>query len=86
MLDLFGRGYVIEHCVSTHNSFMRDRMYRSYISDLLMNLAKQNGLRVSKRYEDLAYPKLTAKEETRTPEEIINSISEKLKKLGEDKT
>lgn len=51
------------------------------MSDLLSAVAKCMGATVSKRFFDLAYKQKA--EETRTPEEIINTISEKLKKLGE---
>jgi len=81
---MFGRGYVIDHCVSTHNSFMREKIYRAYVTDVLKAIAKVNGITSDKRYVDLAYRQIV--EETRTPEEIIDTISTKLKKLGEGET
>lgn len=74
---------MIEYCVSTYNTAMREKAYKCYVSDLLMNLAKANGIKVKARYYDLAYTAQNAVEETRTPEEIVSTISEKLRRLGE---
>lgn len=74
-----GRGYVIEHCVSTLNSLRQEENYRVYITELLRTIAKGVGYDVKYRYSDLlndTKAKPQASEE-RTSEEIITNIKVK---------
>ena len=79
---MFGKSYVVDHCIAFFkNEQERDRLIY-YITDALMyineNTAKANGGKViSKKFYDL---KNDEPEETRTPDEIINSIKNKLGK------
>lgn len=79
---MFGKSYVVDHCIA----FLKDEQEKDrliyYITDVLMyiseNTANANGGKIiSKRFYDL---KNGEPEETRTPEEIINSIRNKLGK------
>ena len=61
----------------------RDEVYRVYVTDMLMCIAENTakfanggGRYIKKRYFDIVQPQ---KEETRTPDEIINGIKSKLK-------
>lgn len=78
-----GIGYVIDHYISYFNKEQKEKVYKVYISDVLRiiseNTAKYSGGSYAKvRYLELIDP---PKKETRTPEEIIKNIKEKLKGL-----
>lgn len=68
LLELFGSGYVMEHCVSAFLEHRRNQLYQTYITDALKEIGKLNM-----RFEDWFKP-----EETRTAKEIINGIRKKL--------
>lgn len=72
MLDLFGSGYVIDHCISAFSEKQKWELYRIYVTDALK--AKFNLNFRYKEYFD--------KPETRTAEEIKDGIKNKLKMLG----
>ena len=76
MLELFGRGYVIEHCVSTFNAIQREENYREYITEILRYIAKANGVEILMSYRDVVKASKNEVEE-RTSEEVINSIRQK---------
>lgn len=83
MLDLIGRGYIVDHCVSLFNSKAKERLYQIYITDTLKclndNLAKLIGGTVLKaRYHDLLESG-TKKESEKTGDEIALEI---IKKAG----
>ena len=73
MLDLLGRGYVADCCISTAN-FRRSRQnYETYMADaayVTMNFMT-NGKADVPRYYDLLHPK---KEDKRSGEEIAADI------------
>jgi len=56
------------------SQYQRDWAYRIYVTDSLKHLA---GLNI--RYADVFAP-----EETRTAEEVIDGVKDKLRKLGGD--
>lgn len=81
LLELFGSGYVIEHCVSTLNMQHKEDLFRSYIAkgvELAVSSLTNafGGQAFSISYDELIKP---VKEETRTEEEIVSNIQEKLK-------
>ena len=78
MLDLFGSGYVIEHCVSAFTQYQADKVYRTYVTDALKHINKIvatqfGGSYMENRYSDFAYPK-REKEDERSGDEIAADI------------
>ncbi len=76
LLEIIGRGYVIEHCISLFNKKIREERYKVYVSDTLKlindNLAKAVGGNVIKaRYAELLDKK---KEDTRTGDEVARDV------------
>ena len=76
LLELIGKGYVIEHCVSLFNRRQKEQIYRNYVTDTLKmindNLTKIYGGQYMKtRYADMVEPK---KQDTRTGDEIARDI------------
>ena len=67
-MDLFGSGYVIDHCVSAFLKSQREELYQYYITDALKVIGHLNI-----RFADYFKP-----QETRTSEEIIGGIKKKL--------
>lgn len=50
MLELYGRGYVIEHCISSFKKYNEEKTYRIYVTDLLRFMSANNEI---PRYYDL---------------------------------
>lgn len=81
MLDLFGSGYVIDHCISVFSTKQEEMLYRIYLTDALKviseNTAKmvQEGKYLPKRYADLIEKK-NRKEDERTGDEIADEVIE----------
>lgn len=76
LLELIGKGYVIEHCVSLFNRRRKEQIYRNYVTDTLKiindNLTKIYGGQYMKtRYADMVEPK---SQDTRTGDEIARDI------------
>ena len=83
MLELLGRGYVIEHCISSFKNKTHEEMYRVYITDSIQAITNMyhkahggNGEAVVKRYYDIIHPSEPKKEET--ADDIIDRIKKKL--------
>lgn len=73
-----GRGYVIEHCVSTLNLMRQEENYRIYLTEVLRVIANGVGYRISYSYSDMVSESKSAKaEEEKTPDEIISVIKAK---------
>ena len=53
MLELIGSEYVIDHVISEHNLRIEEKIYRSYVSDILMIMAEGKTAQVQHRYTDL---------------------------------
>ena len=64
----------MRYVIARINEHDREQAYRIYVTDALKIIG-----RIDQRYYDFVRP---TKVETRTAEEIISSISEKLKKAG----
>lgn len=77
MLDLLGKGYVVDHCMAFFRSRKEQEKYLSYYADALSiiseTLASYVGGKYVKRMGE------GQKEETRTASEIIDSIKAKLR-------
>lgn len=76
LLELIGKGYVIEHCVSLFNRRQKEQIYRNYVTDTLKmindNLTKISGGQYMKtRYAELVEPQL---KDERTGDEIAIDI------------
>lgn len=80
MLDLFGKGYVVEHCIAFLQRQRKQEELMFYVTDALMYITQNTanmagGKSIAKRYYELLNPE---PEETRTAQDIIDSIRSKL--------
>ena len=57
LLEIMGKGYVIEHCISFFQKENRQKTYQYYVTDLLCGIARKQGLNISERFRDLVEPK-----------------------------
>lgn len=72
MLDLFGSGYAVEHCVSALLKSKENERCIIYMTDALYYIMHMmNGKEVIPRYYDVLHP---AKKDERTAEEIADDI------------
>lgn len=87
-LDLLGRMYLIEHCIYVYNENLKRRAYEVYVTDRLKAINESlasffGGSTPNSRYYDfLERTEHPRAEETRTAEQVISDISDKLEKLG----
>lgn len=81
MLEIMGRGYVIEHCVSALSSLQEEQTFKAYTADCLKMIAESMGGQISARFADLVdYGKKTPKKE-HTDEEVRANIKAKLRHM-----
>lgn len=78
MVDLIGRGYVVQYCISLFRERQEKLLFQSYVGDVLFtisnNLAKAwGGAEVKVRYTELINPE-KASEDERTGDEIAADI------------
>ena len=87
-----GRVWLIEHCIYEYNCKQERRAYEVYVTDSLKHINDSivgfyGGKSPSRRFADiLKQMSGTQPEETRTAEEIVSSISEKLERLKDDES
>jgi len=74
LLEIMGKGYVIEHCISFFQKENRQKAYQYYVTDLLWGIARKQGLNISERFRDLVEPKKIEG----NPKKIISNIKNKL--------
>lgn len=89
---MYGRGYVIDHCIASMRTRYKEKAYKTYITDVLKlitemystahggNLTLPRYVEIEKPQEDETTAIEKAKEEA---EEIKTRIFTKLKALGE---
>ena len=84
---------MIEHCVAFFQKKQKDELYRIYITDSLKAIAETLGKTYggsSPKYRYIEYFPVDesmakmAKDETRTSQEIIGNIKDKLSKMAGD--
>jgi len=85
MLELFGSGYVIEHCIAAFSLSQKRKLFEVYITDCLKLIAENTaGLSRQGKYLKLRYLDIADKPqkpvETRSAEEIIDDIKTKMAK------
>lgn len=75
---MFGKNYIIDHILSEVSAENKEQAYRIYVTDMLRAILGWTGNKVEVRYADIVNA-TPDREETRTPEEIIESIKDKLR-------
>jgi metal-dependent amidase/aminoacylase/carboxypeptidase family protein len=83
LLEILGKNYIVQHCVVFLDNKAKEMAYQSYIADCLKAIADNTanmygGTTIRLRYADLIS---NEKPETRTEEEVINDIKEKLRAI-----
>lgn len=78
LLELYGRGYVIDHCIASLRKRNKELGYRVYVTDTLKmiaeNTAKQvGGYSPSARYYDTLKPKAEI-----TAKQVISKMKKKI--------
>jgi DNA-binding ferritin-like protein len=82
---------VIEHCVAFFRKKKIDEAYRIYITDTLKAIAENTSKEYGGQYPKLRYADMIkaadvkeTTQETRTPQEIITGMKNKLNRLAGD--
>jgi len=83
-----GRGYVIEHCVSTLNLLRKEDNYRVYLTEVLRGISKSVGCEIRLGYDEFMKNSRRGQEnaEERTPGEIISTIRAKAELINNGST
>lgn len=81
MVDLMGKGYVVDYCISLLRKKLELRQFHAYIADVLMTMNNNihhsfGGVKITQRYADYFSKK---KEDNRTAKEIVQDT---IKKAG----
>ena len=79
MLELFGSGYVIEHCIAVYSEYSREEAFRVYMTDAVMCLGESIANAYGGQYMQMRYADLFDKEaeDERTADEIAMDIIER---------
>lgn len=81
MLEVLGRGYVIDHCIVSFRKRHKELQYRSYITDALQIIAENTahfagGRTITNRYIDIVTEKKD--KEPQTTQSVVSKIRKKL--------
>lgn len=85
-----GKSYLIQHCTYVYNHKQERRAFEIYMSDRIKAVNDSiasvfGGSTSTSRYIDILERMMDARpEETRTAEQIISAISEKLERLNDE--
>ena len=76
LLQMIGKGYVIDHCVSLFKKKQEKKLYQIYVTDTLKlindNIAKNfGGAMIKTKYSELTQ---TVKEDNRTGDEVAREV------------
>lgn len=90
MLELYGKGYVNEWCISLFHKEQEEKSYRIYVTDCLQSIAENTmhvfvlndiidyGAKMKRRWIDIIEPKEEAKKESknenRSTKEIVDDM------------
>lgn len=74
MLDLFGRGYVLDHVLAQLKIENRDRSYKQYIADVLQLIGENAARMVAGSYVSQRWSAYQEPEDNRTGDEIALDI------------
>lgn len=82
LVDVIGKGYVMDNYIAFFKNMQKERMYKVYVTDALKAIATNTskaygGVELNKRFIDVLEPHI----EKRTANDIINNIKRKLKGL-----
>lgn len=89
-MELYGKSYVIEHCVSEYLKRREDKLYKVYVTDALKAIAENTthylgatemmdyGSSLTMRWIDVLEPKEEVKEDNRPCTEIVHDIWERI--------
>lgn len=76
-MDVLGDSYITQHIINEHIREQKDEAFRIYVTDALMAISAQDQ-KLTRRYADII-KEAFGKPETRTEQEVIATIREKLK-------
>lgn len=84
----YGKGYVIDHCVAFFRRKQVEKAYRIYVTDALKAIVSNTAgmvggkaVTMTMRYADLIEDRQPQAEDTRTPDEVVDHIVNKINKL-----
>lgn len=71
---------MLDHCISFFNRITKENMFKSYIADALKIISENTGKFFGGGYINIRYADLidSKPKETKTADEIINNIKDKL--------
>lgn len=73
-MELYGRGYVIDHCTAQLQQETEEKAYRKYIADNLRLLGENVALLTRGYYYPGKWGEDPPKEDNRTADEIVEDV------------
>jgi hypothetical protein len=82
---MFGKGYMVNHCIAFFQKDARDKVYKTYIATGIQFIAENTAHAVGKggRYLSKSYADIFKKQEERTGDEIANDVLNKCGLAGD---
>lgn len=87
LLEVLGRGYVVDHCIASLNKQRKEQKFRVYLTDVVKMIAENTakmaqGTMPVRRYADIMMEdtygyKKAEKKKPQTTKEVVNSIRAK---------
>ena len=79
MLELFGRGYVIEHCISALSRKQKENAFKNYVCEALRIITKNTATHegatyIDGRFSDVIDTSKPKKQDERKCGEIVSGI------------
>ena len=86
LLELFGSGYVIQHCISAFTKEQKETAYRTYVTDALKVIAENTarfngGMTMNARFAEIIAPP-SQEEDSITAVEIVDNIRKKIRSMA----
>lgn len=71
---MYGRAYVIEHCVETYTRMMEERQYKAYLTDALMIITENTAKFAGGKHLTQCWADQFKPVDNRTAEEIAADV------------
>jgi len=86
LIDILGKGYIVESCISLFQKRMEEKLYRVYTTDVLLGIFNRllpQGNVIKERYYDMITPaKTSEKSGDEIALEVIRKAGLKVKEDG----
>ena len=85
-MELFGNGYVIDHCISVLRREREESAYKMYVTESLRAIVNNTarfagGSTVEMHYSEIIAPQIKKEEEEVSAAEVVDNIRNKIRSM-----